>query len=45
MYSQLERSLNNDLPTVVLFSEKEIKGDGWEMLRPHSCGGFSCFLA
>ena len=43
MYSQLERSLDNDLPTVVLFSEKEIKGDGWEMLRPHSCGGFSCY--
>lgn len=42
MYSRVERNLDNDWPTAILFSEIPQTGNGWEQLMGHSCGGFSC---
>lgn len=42
MQSRIERSLDDNRPTVVLYSAVPMDGYGWEQLHGHSCGGFSC---
>lgn len=42
MYSRIDQNRDKGLPTAVLYSAVEYTGDGWEPLRNHSCGGFSC---
>ena len=42
MYSRVERNLENNWPTAILYSPQQPIGDGWEQLLGHSCGGFSC---
>jgi len=42
MYSNIERNLEHDLPTAILFSSIPQIGTGWESLVDHTCGGFSC---